>query len=174
MNDVTSYDDVVVERVEVSAWRRDLLLGGAYDAELLILPVEVRDGRGVYRDDDLPAVKTLRAAGVSVDWAHPASERTFRSDFGADLPAAIGLFVVQALGEHTVVEVTRYLLMRARQALDHLPRGAERPTFTVNVDRLVEKGDRREINGLRITGSDPEQVVEAVRSVLRRHPRRDE
>jgi hypothetical protein len=174
VNDVTSHDEVVVERVEVPAWRRDLLLAGAHRAELLILPVGVRDGRGVYRDDDLLAVKRLRAAGVSVDWAHPASERTFRSRFGvggvynAALPVAIGLFIMQALAEHSVVEVARYLQMWMRQFLAYRPPGGKPPTFTVNLDRMVEDGDRTEIEGLRITGNDPEQVVEAFRSVLRR------
>jgi hypothetical protein len=163
-------DDVIVERVEVPAWQRDLLLDGAHDAELLILPVEVRDGRGVYRDADLPAVKTLRAAGVNVDWAHPSSERTFKTEYGADLPAAIGLFIAQALGEHSVVEIARHLQMRAREVLGYRSPGSESPTFTFNLDRLVRDGDRLEVEGLRITGSDSRRLGEAVRSVLRGDP----
>jgi hypothetical protein len=137
MTDAKNYDNVVVERVEVPAWRRDLLLGGAHSAELLILPVEVRDGRGVYRDADLSAVKALRAAGVKADWAHPASERTFRSDFGADLPVAIGMFIMQALGEHSVAEIAKYLEMRVRQALGRRLPDAEPPTYAATA-RMIQ------------------------------------
>lgn len=166
MDNANSQDVVLVERVEMPTSLRHLLLERADHAEVLILPRALRDSGGEYEAIDIPAVKALRAAGASVDWAHPQHERTFRSEYGADLPAAIGLFIAQSLGEHTVIEVTRYLLMRMRQLLDNRPRGAAAPTFTVDVDRLVRHGDRWEIEGLRITGTD-DRVIDSVASLLR-------
>lgn len=163
----TNHDDVIVERVEVPAWRRDLLLGAAHDAELLIMPMEVRDGRGVYRDADLPAVKALRAAGVNADWPHPAPARTYRSEFAAEPVTVIAMFIAQALGEHSVAEIARYVQMRALEALGRRQPGAVSPTVTFNLDRLVKNGDRLEVEGLRITGSDSKQIAKAVRSVLK-------
>lgn len=166
MDEDNSEDEVLVERVEVPTSLRHLLLERADHAEVLILPLAMRDGGGEYEAADISAVKALRATGVSVDWAHCESERTFRGEYGADLPAAIGLFIAQSLGEHSVIEVTRYLLMRMRQLVGYRPRGVAAPTFTVNVDRLVRDGDRWEIQGLRITGTD-DRVIDSVASLLR-------
>lgn len=160
---------VIVEDAPMPTWERDLLLDRAEQADLLVRPRAIRDGRGEYRAVDLPAVKALRAADVKVDWAHPASERTFASEFGAEVPVAIGLFVAQALGEHSVVTVARWLLVRVRQALAVRPHGVRGAAFVVEVARLKVDGDRREIEGLRVTGRD-ERIVEAVASLLQWDP----
>lgn len=169
MDEANGQDEVLVEHVEVPAWLHQLLLERADRAEVLILPRATRDGGGEYQAADISAVKALRAAGVSVDWVHRESERTFRSEYGADLPAAIGLFIAQSLGEHSVIEVTRYLLMRMRRLLGDRPRGVAAPTFTINVDRLVRDGNRVEIEGLRVTGTN-DQVIDSVASLLRGAP----
>jgi hypothetical protein len=169
MNDEEIDAGVIVEQVPVPIWERDLLLDKAQQADLVILPRAVRNGRGEYSAADLPAVKALRAADVSVDWAHPASERTFASEFGAEVAIAIGLFVAQALGEQSVVTVARWLLVRVRQALAARPQRVEGPAFVVKVDRLKVDGNRREIEGLRVTGRD-ERIVDAVASLLRGEP----
>jgi hypothetical protein len=163
--------DVVVEQMPVPIWERDLLLARAEQADLLVLPRAVRDERGEYRVADVPGVKALRAADVSADWAHPASERTFASEFGAEVAFAIGLFVAHALGEQSVAAVARWLLVRVRQALATRPPGVEAPPFVIEVARIKVDGDRREIEGLRVTGRD-ERIVEAVVALLRETPRR--
>jgi hypothetical protein len=169
MNDDEAGVAVIVEQVPVPIWERDLLLARADQADLLVLPRAVRDGRGEYRAADLPAVKALRGADVSVDWAHPASERTFASEFGAEVAFTIGLFVAQALGEESVVVVARWLLARVRQALAARPQRVEGPRFVVEVARLKVDGNRREIEGLRVIGRD-ERIVDAVASLLRGDP----
>jgi hypothetical protein len=169
MNEVEPGAGVIVEQAPVPIWERDLLLARADRADLLVLPRTVRDGRGEYRAADLPAVKALRAADVSVDWAHPTSERTFASEFGAEVPVAIGLFIAQALGEESVVVVARWLLARVRQALAARPQRVEGSMFVVEVARLKVDGKRREIEGLRVTGSD-ERIVHAAASLLRGDP----
>jgi hypothetical protein len=55
---------VVVERVPVPEWASDLILRRSDQADLLILPQRVRDGRGEYGMDDLVGVKALRAASA--------------------------------------------------------------------------------------------------------------
>ena len=59
-------DDVVVEQMPVPTWEGDLLLARAEQVDLLVLPRTVRDERGEYRAADVPGVKALREAGVSV------------------------------------------------------------------------------------------------------------
>jgi hypothetical protein len=116
---------VTVESVPLPEWASGVLPEAAGRAAVLVLPRAVRDGRGEYRSADLPVVKVLRAAGVDADWAHQGSERTFVAEYGVKEDAlVIGLFVTQALGEESVVEVTRWLLGRIRQMLS--PRQANR------------------------------------------------
>lgn len=170
MTDDETDDGVRVEHVSVPAWERDLLLDRTEQSGLVVLPRAVRDRLGEYREDDLQAVKALRAAGVSVDYAHPASERTFASEYGAtEVALAIGFFVAQALGQESVVEVARWLLVRVRQAFAAGLPGVMGPTFVIKVDRLKVDGNRREIVGLSITGRD-ERIVDAVASLLRGDP----
>jgi hypothetical protein len=87
-------------------------------------------------------VKALREAGVSVNWAHPATERTFASQYGAEVVVPIAFFVAQALGEESVVQVARWLLMRVRQAVGTSRAGGKEPRFVVEVDGLKVAGDR--------------------------------
>jgi hypothetical protein len=159
--------DVTVEHVPVAPWKRDLVLERAQRADLLFLPRAVRDGRGEYRAADLPAVKALRRAGVSVDWAHPESERTFASEFSIELAVTIGWFVAQALGEESVQLVAKWLLVRVRHALAV---GSPSGRVVIEVDRLKVDGKRRAIEGLRVTGSDEQKIVDAVVSLLRGDP----
>jgi hypothetical protein len=165
--------DVVVEQVPVPTWESDLLLARTEQVDLLVLPRTVRDERGEYRAADVPGVKALRAAGVSIDWAHAAPKRTFASEFGAEVAFSIGLFVAHALGEQSVAAVARWLLVRVRQALATRPHGEEAPPFVIEVARLKVDGDRREIEGLRVTGRD-ERIVEALVALLRETPRRSD
>src|SRR5262249_8805877 len=104
---------VVVERVGVPEWASDLLLRRAERADVLVLPQRVRDGRGEYGIDDLMGVKELRAAGIRADWAHAEpDDRTFVSEYSADVPVFVTLFVAQSLAQEGVVEVARWLLGR--------------------------------------------------------------
>jgi hypothetical protein len=115
-------DQVTVERMPLPTWANGLLATVASQADLLVLPRGVREGRGEYRSFDLPVVKMLRAAGVDAAWAHEGPERTFVAEYGAKEEAlAISLFVTQALGEASVVEVARWLLGRIRQMLGGRP-----------------------------------------------------
>lgn len=153
--------DVVTEYVSIPTWKRDFLLANSGRADLLVLPRAVRDGRGEYPAPDLPAVKALRAAGVSIDWAHPAPERTFASEYSAEVAVVIGLFVAQALGQEAVVQVSKWLLARVQQALAGRSQSMKRSTLVIEVDRLKVVGDRREVEGLRVTGTDERVVAEA-------------
>lgn len=161
---------VVVERVPVPKWANDLILRRPDPADLLILPQRVRDGRGEYGMDDLVAVKALRAVGVRADWAHAEPEdRTIASEYSADVAVSVGLFVAQSLAQESVVEVARWLLSRVRQALAGHPDRKTAAPIVVQVDRLRQEGNRREIEGLRVTGHD-EQVVEVVTALLQGGP----
>lgn len=160
---------VIVEQVQVPEWASDLLLGRGDEAELLILPQRVRDGRGEYRDADLQGVRTLHAAGVRVDWAHGEADRTFISEYGAGEVGAVGIFVAQALVQENIGEIYRWLLTRVRHAL-----GGQRPCpnaapFVIEVDRLKIEGTRREIEGLRVMGND-ERIVEVAVALVRGEP----
>jgi hypothetical protein len=48
---------VIVEDAPMRTWERDLFLDGAEQADLLVRPRAVWDGRGEYRAIDLPAVR---------------------------------------------------------------------------------------------------------------------
>jgi hypothetical protein len=161
---------VVVERVPVPAWANDLLLRRPDQADVLVLPQRVRDGRGEYAVDDLVGVKALRAVGIRADWAHAEPEdRTFVSEYSADVAVFITLFVAQSLAQDGVVEIARWLLARIRQALGgHTDRKTATP-IVVEVDRLKLERNRRVIEGLRVTGHD-EQVVEVVKTLLQGGP----
>jgi hypothetical protein len=161
---------VTVERVPPPSWASEVL-AQAGQADLLVLPRGVRDGRGEYRSADLPAVKTLRAAGVNAGWAHQAPERTFVSEYGAKEEAlAISLFVTQALGEASVVEVTRWLLGRVRQLLAGRPPSQDGPRVAVEVARLAVQGDRTDFEWVRIEGTDEERIADAFAPWLRGDP----
>jgi hypothetical protein len=162
--------EVVIERVPVPEWANDLLLRRPERADVLILPQRVRDGRGEYAMDDLVGVKALRAVGVRADWAHAEPEdRTFASEYSADVAVFVTLFVAQSLAQESVVEVARWLLARVRQALAGRPDRKTAAPLVVEVDRLELEGNRRVIEGLRVTGHD-EGVVEVVKTLLEGGP----
>ena len=161
---------VVVERVPVPEWANDLILRRSDQADLLILPQRVKDGRGEYRMDDLVGVKALRAAGVRAGWAHAEPEnRTIAGEYSADVAVSVVLFVAQSLGQEGVVEAARWLLARVRQALAGRPDRKTAAPVVVQVNRLKLDGNRREIEGLRVTGHN-EQVVEVVKALLQGGP----
>jgi hypothetical protein len=160
---------VIVEWVQVPEWANDLLLRRGNEAELLILPQRVRDGRGEYRDADLQGVRALHAAGVRVDWAHGESDRTFISEYGAGEVGAVGMFVAQAFAQENIGEIYRWLLARVRQALGGHRPGPNTAPFVIEVDRIKIEGARREIEGLRVTGHD-ERVVDVAMALVRGEP----
>jgi hypothetical protein len=161
---------VVVEHVAVPEWASDLLLRRPERADVLVLPQQVRDGRGEYGIDDLMGVKELRAAGIRADWAHAEpDDRTFVSEYSADVPVFVTLFVAQSLAQEGVVEVARWLLGRVRQVLTGRTDHKAAAPIVVQVDRLELKGNRRLIEGLRVTGHD-ERVVEVVKTILQGGP----
>jgi hypothetical protein len=161
---------VVVEHVAVPEWASDLLLRRPERADVLILPRQVRDGRGEYGIDDLMGVKELRAAGIRADWAHAEpDDRTFVSEYSADVPVFVTLFVAQSLAQEGVVEVARWLLGRVRQVVTGRTDHKAAAPIMVQVDRLELKGNRRLIEGLRVTGHD-ERVVEVVKTILQGGP----
>jgi hypothetical protein len=161
---------VVVERVPVPKWANDLILRRPPQADLLILPQRVRDGRGEYGMDDLVGVKALRAVGVRADWAHTEPEdRTIASEYSADVAVSVVLFVAQSLAQESVVEVARWLLARVRQVFGGRTERKTAAPVVVQVDRLKSEGNRREIEGLRVTGQG-EQVVEVVTALLQGGP----
>ncbi len=160
---------VIVEWVEVPGWASDLLLRRGDEAELLILPQRVRDGRGEYRDADLQGVRALHAAGVRVDWAHGESDRTFISEYGAGEVGTVGMFVAQALAQENIGEIYRWLLGRVRKALGGHRPGPDTAPFVIEVDRIKIEGTRREIEGLKVTGHD-ERVVDVAMALVRGEP----
>jgi hypothetical protein len=77
--------------------------------------------------------------------------------------------VAQSLGQEGVVEAARWLLARVRQALAGRPDRKTAAPVVVQVNRLKLDGNRREIEGLRVTGHN-EQVVEVVKALLQGGP----
>lgn len=128
-------------------------------------PARSTGDQGVYRDADLTAVKMLRHRGVPIDFLHPAARRTFQSEYSAEIVVFLLIFVASALGEQVVQDLARYLWNCIRNAA--APGAASPPQLTVEISKYVEDGDHRELEGLRISGQDPEQVVEAFKQALR-------
>ncbi len=143
-------------------------------APVLMLPHRMRDHHGVYRDLDLTAVKTLRHRGVPIDFLHPPSQRTFQSEYSVELVVVLLIFVRDALGEQAVQELARYLWDSIRN-VSIAPQATQAPV-TVELHRYVQDGERRELEGLRISGQDAEHVVEAFMRALRQElpPSRDD
>jgi hypothetical protein len=152
----------------------DLLAEGDDPAPVLVLPRRVRADQGVYQDVDLTAVKTLRHRGVQIDFLHPPSQRTFQGEYSVELVVVLLIFIRDALGEQVVQELARYLWDSIRNV--STPPQATPPPVTVELNRYVQDGDRRELQGLRISGQDAEQVVEAFKQALRQElpPRRED
>jgi hypothetical protein len=85
------------------------------------------------------------------------------------VPVFVTLFVAQSLAQEGVVEVARWLLGRVRQVLTGRTDHKAANPIVVQVDRLELEGDRRVIEGLRVTGHD-ERVVEVVKTILQGGP----
>ena len=114
-------------------------------------------------------VKELRGAGIRADWAHAEPvDRTFVSEYSADVPVFVTLFVAQSLAQEGVVEVAGGPGW-VRQVLTGRTDHKAAAPIVVQVDRLELKGDRRVIEGLRVTGHD-ERVVEVVKTILQGGP----
>lgn len=157
----------VVEKVQVPGWANDLLLRRAGEADLLILPRRVEAGRGEYQDADLPGVRDLYTSGVRVDWAHAESDRVFISQYSAAHSlATVGMFVAQTIAQENVGAIYWWLLGRFQQAVGGHHPGKEEPPFSIEVDRIIIKGDRREIEGLRVSGRD-ERVIDVAMALVR-------
>lgn len=157
--------------VQVTAFAPDqrltrLLAERDDDAPVLVLPRTVNGDRGVYRDADLTTVKTLRARGVPIDFLHPAARRTFQSEYSAEVVVFLLIFVASAVGEQAVQDLARYLWNSIRNAAAS-GAASPQPQLTVEISKYVEDGDHRELEGLRISGQDPDQVIEAFKHALR-------
>ena len=134
-------------------------------ASVLVLPRTVEGDRGVYRETDLIAVKTLRYQGVPIDFLHPANRRNFQSEYSADLVTFLLMFVAGALGEQAIQGLMKHLWNMVRNATS--PGATSPPRLTVEISRFVADGDRRELAGVRISGQDAEQVAKVVERTLR-------
>jgi hypothetical protein len=159
----------IVEEVQIPQWANDLLMRRMDEAELLILPRRIKEGRGEYRDADLPGVRDLYDSGVRVDWAHAESDRTFIGEYSAHEITTIGLFAAQTIAQENIGAIYWWLLGRVRQALGGYLPGQKTPPFVIEVDRVKIDGDRREIEGLRVTGHD-ERVVDVAIALVRGEP----
>lgn len=144
----------------------DLLAERDDAASVLVLPRTVEGDRGVYRETDLIAVKTLRHQGVPIDFLHPADRRTFQSEYSAELVIFLMVFVAQALSEQAIQGLAQYLWNRFRNATS--PGAASSPPeLTVEISRFAADGTRLELEGVRISGQDADQVLKAVERTLR-------
>lgn len=135
-------------------------------APLLVLPHTLDEGGGVYLDEDVSMVKTLRQQGVMADFLHPKGQRTFRSEYSADAAVDLLMFVGQTLGAMTIEGLVTYLWHRVRRTTPSPPAPVPAPTpISVEIASFVQDGARRELRGVRIVG-DAEQVSAALRQVL--------
>ena len=156
--------------VQITAFTPDpdlfqLLAERGDSAPVLVLPRTVDGDEGVYRETDLTAVKTLRHQGVPIDFLHPATRRTFQGEYSAELVVFLMIFVAEALGEQAIQDLARYLWNSIRNGVS--PSATAPPQLEVEISKFVADGDRRELEGVRISGQDAEQVIEAVKQVLR-------
>lgn len=134
-------------------------------APVLVLPRTIEGDRGVYRESDLTSVKTLRHQGVPIDFLHPAPRRTFQSEYSAEIVLVLMIFIAKALGEQAIQDLARHLW---KSIHDATTLGANSPPqLTVEISKFVANGDRRELEGVRISGHDADQVVKAVEQALR-------
>lgn len=131
---------------------------------VLVLPRTVDGDLGVYRETDLVAVKTLRHQGVPVDFLHPAHRRTFQSEYSAELVMFLAVFVAEALAEQAIQDLAKHLWNMVRRATS--PGDTSPPRLTVEINRYVADGNRRELEGVRISGQDAKQVAKVVERTL--------
>jgi hypothetical protein len=155
-----------VEPIAIPADLAVTLLSRRDRADVLLVPRRMDGDTGLYGDADLLTYKLLRATGVSIDWAHDESHRRFISEYSAEVVFAIALFVGQSLSEEAILTITRYLAGRIRQMLSHGTQGRGEAQLRVEIAHASVDGDRRELDGVRVSGQDGEQVVAVVREVL--------
>jgi len=83
------------------------------DADVVIMPDQLADARGVYSDRAVPLAKAMRADGLDVRWLHAADSRVWQGERSALLtlvaiPFAVGVAssaawagLVRSLGKRT-------------------------------------------------------------------------
>jgi hypothetical protein len=77
--------------MRVSARKIDSPVSGVparIDADVLILPREISDDRGLYDDSVLTLAKDLREAGITAEYQHPAEAREWIGERGVDILVA--------------------------------------------------------------------------------------
>jgi hypothetical protein len=82
-----------------------------WSADVLILPREVVDGRGLYDDSVVTVAKELRAAGTSADYAHAPDAREWIGEKAVD---AIVLSLIVGIASNAGWAGLRALVSRAR------------------------------------------------------------
>ena len=123
-------------------------LPDSWTADVLILPREVVDGRGLYDDSVVTVAKELRAAGTSADYAHGPDAREWIGEKAVD---AIVLSLIVGIASNAGWAGLRALLGRARSN-----------RVRIRVARMRETLNGREAEWFELEGP-ADEVAEALR-----------
>jgi hypothetical protein len=123
-------------------------LPNRWTTDVLILPREVVDGRGLYDDSVVTVAKELRAAGTSAGYAHGPDAREWIGEKGVD---AIVLSLIVGIASNAGWAGLRALVGRARSN-----------RVRIRVARVRETPDGPEAEWFQLEGPGDE-VAEALR-----------
>ena len=80
---------------------------------MLVLPLRVSDGRGIYSESSVMLVKELRALGADADFAQPSNERLFEAKKSAE---ALLIAIVVGIASNASWDLLKHLLRRWKEA----------------------------------------------------------
>jgi hypothetical protein len=140
------------------------VVAASESSRLFLLPDKTIDGVGLYKDDVVGLIKTLRHHGVDIDFASAREDRRYLSEFGAtDVVAVIAIAVAGNLTGDLLKGVALAVWHRARSALgaDSAREEVGSANVTVRIAE-IERNDRGTVvRGLEVTSqvADVEALI---------------
>lgn len=104
-------DDASVESIDLDPDLVDLAIG--LGKGIVVLPLEIVDGQGVYSEPSVMLVKQLRSLGADAAYAHPSEQRVFEVKKSAE--ALLVAFVI-GIASNAAWELMKSFLARWKDA----------------------------------------------------------
>jgi len=130
------------------------VLENASEGTLLLLPDKFSEaGKAQYRDFNAGLIKTLKANGVSLEYAYSRDERTFLSEYSAgEIIDSIVLGVVGNYTADVIKMMASVVWQRVRVATHREGKELEQVKVSLKIAEYSIEADRKVVRGLEYTG----------------------